>query len=186
MTSLTFSSYPKGIFILNELENKEVESWHVSHKHGTMSGITASVSGAGAWVKLTGDATFTAKSLKSSKTYEHLKETYKFGGGISGFWSWLGFGGGGQKEKSKVRDVFKEVSSSQSVTAKIHIEMEVTSPYPGFQVDASAYVSILEVKNDSGDEFQLMSPENPADNIGAKDQNGDTLPQKDNGSTLTF
>jgi hypothetical protein len=175
-----------SIAIAAPQDSKEVSSWQVSLKRGTVSGVGVSVSGAGAWARLDGNMSFKIRQLDSSKTYDKMKSEYNIGGGVSAFWSWLGISANASTHKEEIHEVFKEVSESQEVDGSVHISLEVSGQYPNVEVSASAYVLVLQIQNDSGNTFKLMSAGDPASNTGAQDQNGNALPQRDNSSTISL
>ena len=91
----------------------DVSSWKVTTKHGTQSGVGVSVSGAGAWAQMEGTMTFHILHLDDSKTYQKMKETYDIGGGIGGFFSWLGLGANADTHKTEIHSVFNEIKNQQ-------------------------------------------------------------------------
>lgn len=167
-------------------DSTDVNSWQVSLKRGTVSGVGVSVSGAGAWAKMDGEMSFTIQQLESSKTFDQMKSEYNIGGGVSAFWSWLGISANAQTHKEEIRQVFNEVSQSQAVQGSVHISLEVSGLYPNVEVSASAYVLVLQIQNSSGNTFKLASAGDPASDTGAQDQNGNALPQRNNSSTITL
>lgn len=164
----------------------EVNSWKVSTKRGTQSGVGVTVSGSGAWAKLSGDMTFSLRHLDSSQTYDMMKNEYSIGGGVSAFWSWIGISANASAHKEEIHSVFKEVSNSQEVTGSAHIDLYASGQYPNVQVDASAYVLILQIEDSQGNTFNMFSTGDPASDTGAQDQNGNALPQKDNNSSISI
>src|SRR5690242_9973565 len=66
--------------------------WKLTLKRGILQGAGVSVSGQGAWARLSGEQTFTIRTIDHSVQYQQLKSGYNISAGISGFWSWLGFG----------------------------------------------------------------------------------------------
>jgi hypothetical protein len=164
----------------------DVSSWQVSTKRGTQSGLQVSVSGAGAWGKLDGNMAFTIRHLDKSSTYDQMKSDYNIGGGVSGFWSWLGISANASTHKEEIHQVFNEVSNAQAVKGTAHVQLEVTGQYPNVQVDASGFVVVLQIQNSSGNTFNLMSTGDPASDTGAQDQNGTALPQRSNSSTISL
>lgn len=164
----------------------DVNSWKVSAKHGTQAGIGVSVSGAGAWAKLTGTMTFKIRTLSSSKTYDEMRTQYNISGGISAFWNWLGISANASTHKEQIHQVFKEVSTSQEVDGSADISLEVSGLYPNVQVDASAYVLVLQIEDSQGNTFTMASSADPGSDTGAQDQNGNSLPERNNKSTITL
>jgi hypothetical protein len=163
-----------------------VTSWQVSTKRGTQSGIGASVSGAGGWARIDGDMTFQIRHLDKSQTYDRMKSEYNIGGGVSAFWSWLGISANANTHKEEIHSVFNEVANSQAVDGHAHIQLEVSGQYPNVQVDATAYVLVLQIQDSSGNTFTMMSNGDPASDTGAQDQNGNALPTRDNCSTISL
>ena len=164
----------------------EVESWQVSQKRGTQSGVGVTVSGSGAWASMVGDMNFQFQHLDSSKTFDMMKKSYNIGGGVSAFWSWIGIRANADAHKEEIHSVFKEVQNSQKANGKVHIELEVTGQYPNVQVDATGYILVLQVQDSSGNTFSMVSAGDPASDTGAQDQNGIALPTRDNNSTITL
>lgn len=167
-------------------EGSGVNSWKVTLKRGTESGVGVSVSGAGGWAQLQGDMSFMIRHLGESKTYDMLKKEYNIGGGICGFWSWLGIGGHASEHKEEIHQVFKELANSQQVEGHAYFNLFVSGLYPNVAVDATAYVLILQVEDSSGNTFTAMSASDPSGDTGAQDQNGNSLPIQDNNSSLTY
>jgi hypothetical protein len=167
-------------------DSTDVNSYNVSLKRGTVSGVGASVSGAGAWVKVNGQMSFKIRQLEKSKTFDRMKSEYNIGGGVSAFWSWLGIKANADKHREEIREVFKEVSESQEVDGSVNISLEVTGQYPNVEVSASAYVLVLQIENRSGNTFKMMSAGDPASDTGAQDQNGNALPERNNNSTISL
>jgi hypothetical protein len=163
-----------------------VNSWQLATKRGTQSGVGVTVSGSGAWAKLVGDMDFTIRSLEASKKFDQMQSSYDIGGGISGFWSWLGISANAQQHQSEIHQVFQEASSSQAVNGHAHFDLDCSGQYPNVQVDASAYVLVLQITNSSGNTFNLVSSGDPKSDTGAQDQNGNALPNKNNNSTITI
>jgi hypothetical protein len=163
-----------------------MDSYKVTLKRGNISGVGASVSGAGAWVKLKGEMDFSTKRLETSKTYNEIKNKYKIGGGVSAFWSWIGLNVKGEKEKEEITKTFHELQQSQEVKGRIRVNMQVSGQYPNVQVDASAYVLVFEVEDKQGNKFHIASSGDPQSDIGAQDSSGNALPNKDNNSTITL
>ncbi|RYG91238.1 hypothetical protein EU803_09065 [Loktanella sp. IMCC34160] len=166
--------------------SSNASTYKVTQKRGTITGVGASVSGAGAWVKLNGSMSFQIYSLNSSKTYNEMKSSYDIGGGVSGFWGWLGLGAHASTHKEQLQQVFKEVTQTQKVEGTVAVDMMVSGIYPNVQVDASAYVLVLQVEDDQGNTFNIASNGDPAADTGAQDGSGTALPTQDNNSTITL
>jgi hypothetical protein len=165
---------------------QQVNSWQVSTKRGTQSGVGVSVSGSGAWAKLQGSMSFTIRHLETSKTYDEMKSEYSIGGGVSAFWSWLGISANAQTHQEQIHQVFQEVSTSQAVKGSANFDLDCSGQYPNVQVDASAFVLVLQIQNDQGNTFNMISTGDPSSDTGAQDQNGNALPQRNNNSTITI
>jgi hypothetical protein len=163
-----------------------VSSWQVSTKRGTQSGVGVSVSGSGAWARLDGNMAFTIRHLDKSTTYDEMKSEYNIGGGVSAFWSWLGISANASTHQEQIHQVFSEVANSQAVKGSAHIDLEVSGQYPNVQVDASGYVLVLQIQDNSGNTFNMISTGDPSSDTGAQDQNGGALPQKNNNSTISI
>jgi hypothetical protein len=163
-----------------------VDSWRVSAKHGTQSGIGADVSGSGAWAKVSGHMNFQLYSLETSKTYQEMHASYKIASGISGFWGWLGFGTNAETHKDEIHKVFNEISKSQKVDGYADFDLDVSGQYPNVQVTASAYVMVLQITDAQGNTYNMVSKGDPKSDTGAQDQNGNSLPTKNNESTISI
>jgi hypothetical protein len=164
----------------------DVNSWKVTLKRGTQSGIGVSISGAGAWAKLSGSMKFEIRSLEDSKTYDEMKQSYDIGGGVSAFWSWLGISANASTHKDEIHSVFQEVQNTQKVDGSADFDMEVSGLYPNVAVDASAYVLVMEVEDSSGNTFTMMSAGDPSSDTGAQDGSGNALPTKGNNSSISL
>ncbi|WP_440978581.1 hypothetical protein ACQHGV_13490 [Sphingomonas pseudosanguinis] len=164
----------------------DAQTYKVTNKRGAISGVGVSVSGAGAWAKMTGSMTFEIMRLEDSKTYQEIRDSYKVEAGISAFWSWIGLHAGGTKEHEQITQTFHEIQQSQKVSGTVQIGLEVTGIYPNVQVDASAYILVLQVEDSQGNTFNVASSGLPASNTGAQSSDGTALPTKDNSSTITL
>lgn len=162
------------------------DSWKVTLKRGTQAGVGVSVSGAGAWVSLEGTMTFSLQRLESSQTYQALKREYNIGGGVSAFWKWLGISANVQANQTEIREVFNEVSTSQSMEGTLNVRMMVTGQYPNVQVDASAFIFVFQIEDSQGNTFNIFSNGDAKGDTGAQDQDNNRLPDKDNESTITI
>jgi hypothetical protein len=151
---------------------------------GVQSGVGVSVSGAGAWARLTGQMTFSIRHLEKSQTYEKLKTSSGFEAGVGAFWGWLGIGVNVEQHRDEIHQVFNEIQDSQEVDGKARFKLMVTGQYPNVRVDAAAYVLVLQVEDSSGNSYRMMSAGDPSTDTGAQDQNGNTLPTKNNDSTI--
>lgn len=163
---------------------EEIKTYKVTLKHGTQSGLGVSVSGAGAWAKLKGTMKFNLKHLDSSKTYDLMKTKYNISGGVAAFWSWIGIRANADAHKEEIHEVFNEVSNSQDVAGKADLDLFVSGIYSNVQVDASAYVLILQIEDSQGNTVNTFSTGDPKSDTGAQDQNGNSLPQRDNKSSI--
>ncbi|WP_108261004.1 hypothetical protein [Mangrovicoccus ximenensis] len=163
-----------------------VNSWKVSTARGTQSGVGVTVGGAGAWARLTGKMHFDLHSLEKSSTYQQMKKDYSIGGGISGFWGWLGLGANASTHKSEIHQVFHEISQTQKVQGHAKFDLEVSGQFPNVQVNASAYVLVMQVTDASGNTYTMASSGDPASDTGAQDSSGTALPDRNNSSTITI
>ena len=163
-----------------------VSSYQVSTKRGTQSGVGVTISGAGAWAELKGEMTFEIYSIDSSKTYSEMKSSYDISGGVHGFWAWLGFGANAETHKSEVESMFKEITNTQKVNGKADFDLMVSGIYPNVQVFAQAYVMVLQVQDNLGNTFNMISDGDPTSDTGAQDQNGNALPSQKNNSTISL
>jgi hypothetical protein len=162
-------------------------SWQVSTKRGTQSGVGVDISGAGAWAKLTGQMSFSLKQLEKSTAYDSIKSQYNIGGGVSGFWAWLlGLSAGASQQREEVHQTFNEMESSQSVNGTVNVDLECTGLYPNVEVYALAFVMVLQITNSQGSSLYIASAGNPTGDTGAQDQNGNSVPTKNNNTSMTF
>jgi len=177
---------PHAQLAISAGDGTDVTSYRATLQRGTQSGVGVSISGAGAWAELTGDMKFQIRSLDDSKTYDEMKSSYDISGGISAFWAWLGVSANASTHKEEIHSVFKELQNTQAVDGKAHFKLDVTGLYPNVAVSATAYVLVMQVEDSSGNTFTMMSSGAPANDTGAQDQNGNALPTKNNGSTITL
>ena len=166
--------------------SQDVSSWKATAKRGTQSGVGVSVSGAGAWAELKGGMTFEIRHLDDSQTYTKLKKECNIGGGVSAFWSWLGISANASTHKEEIHETFNEVKNQQKVTGNANFDLFVTGQYPNVEVDASAYVLVLEIEDNSGNTYTMMSTGDPSGDTGAQDGSGKDLPTSNNSSTITL
>ncbi len=171
---------------LTVASSQSANTYKVTQKRGTITGVGASVSGAGAWVKLKGGMDFQIYSLNSSKTYNEMRSKYSIGGGVSGFFGWLVGNAHAETHKEEIEKTFKEVTSTQKVDGHVDIEMMVSGIYPNVQVDASAYILVLQVEDSQGNTFNFAADGAPAADTGAQDGSGNSLPTEGNNSTITL
>lgn len=164
--------------------NSNVSSWQVSKKKGMMRGISATVSGQGAVVRLQGDMDFSIISLESSAKYQQLLNEYKFGAGLTAFFAWVSANFSVETHRQEIHATLDELSTTQQINGKVHIDMNVTGIYPNVEVTAMAYVNILKVTNSIGNEFSLASAATPNIDTGAADHDGNSLPTSDNNSVI--
>ena len=167
-------------------KDEGVNAWKASLKRGTISGVGVSVSGAGAWAQMEGNMNFSTYNLEKSSTYNELKSHYKFSAGTGGFWGWLVGGAHTEKEKSAIHQVFHEVTTQQKTSGTVHINLYVSGIYPDVEVDASAYVLVLQVQDSQGNTYNMMSSTDGPANTGAQDTSGNQLPTNKNTSTITL
>ncbi|RFZ80528.1 hypothetical protein DS742_02545 [Lacrimispora amygdalina] len=177
--------------IFNDPRNKAMDStsttgWKVTKKKGSLSGVGVSVSGAGAYAEMSGNFSFTLKHMESSRKYNKMVNDYKISGGVSGFWSWLTFGANASTHKEEIQEALKEMSSSEEVNGTVEVKLMVTGLYPNVQVDASAYVLVLQITDDQGSTATVFSDTAPKNDVGAQDENYNNLPVKDNESTIVL
>lgn len=161
-------------------------TWQVSEKRGNISGVEVSVSGPGSWARLKGHFQFTLTSLEKSGTYTEMKKSYNISGGVHGFFSWLGFGTNADTHKEEITKTFNEIANSQTVTGTVDVDLYVTGTIPGFQITASAYVFVLQIVNKSGQTYTVISNGDPQGDVNAQSQNSNSLPTKDNNSTISI
>jgi hypothetical protein len=160
------------------------KGWKVTTKKGRISGVGVQVSGAGAWAQMQGSFGFELKRMESSKTYNKMVQEYNISGGVSGFFSWIGFGSHASTHKQEIQESFSEMANSQEVKGTVNINMMVTGQYPNVQVDASAFILVLQLTDDQGNQTTVFSNGDPAGNTGAQDAAGDHLDTRDNTSTI--
>ena len=164
----------------------EGTSWSVTEAKGRIQGVGVSVSGLGAYARVKGSMSFSTRTLETSSTYQEMKKSYKFSAGIRGFWGWIGLGANASHHKQELTQVFNELKQEQKTNGRIDIDLYVTGIYPNVPVSASAYILAFQVssKTDSSLKFPVISSGEPTQNTGAQDQNGQTLPTKNNNSTI--
>jgi len=160
------------------------EGWKVTTKRGRVSGVGVSVSGSGAYVKMSGGFDFSIKRMESSQTYNKMVKEYNIGGGVSGFFAWIGFGANASTHKTEIQESFQQMANSENVDGTVNIDMMVSGQYPNVQVDASAYMLVLELTDKQGNKTSVFSNDDPAANTGAQDSSGNKLPTQDNNSTI--
>jgi hypothetical protein len=186
MTTLALGHATNSLALL-ATETEGVSSYQVSTKRGTQSGVGVTISGAGAWAELKGEMAFEIYSIDSSKTFSEMKSSYDIGGGVHGFWAWLGFGANAETHKSEVESMFKEITNTQKVNGKASFDLMVTGLYPNVQVFAQAYVMVLQVIDNLGNTFNMISDGDPTSDTGAQDPNtGSTLPSSKNNSSISI
>jgi len=161
-------------------------AFKVTLKRGQIAGVGASVSGAGAWVKVKGSMSFTLTQLEKSRTYNKMVTKHGISGGVRGFWGWIGFGANASNHKTEIQETLKELTQSTMVNGTVEVEMMVTGQYVNVQVDASAYVQVLQITDNQGNNMTVFSNSGPTADVGAQDSNGNKLPVDDNNSTITI
>ncbi len=160
--------------------------YKVTQKRGAISGVGVQVSGSGAWAKMSGSFSFDLRQMETSQTYQSLKQSYNISGGVSGFFAWLGFGSNASTHKEQVETALHEMMSSQNVHGTVNVDMMVTGQYPNVQVDASAFVLVLQITDSQGSTATVFSNGAPGTDVGAQDQNGQALPTSENSSTISI
>lgn len=168
------------------MADAEGTSWSVQEAKGRIQGVGASVSGLGAYSRVNGSMNFSTRTLETSRTYQEMKKSYGFSAGLRGFWSWIGFGTNASYHKQELTQVFNELKEATRTRGRINIDLYVTGLYPNVPVSASAYIMAFQVssKTDSSIKFPVISSGAPTQDTGAQDQNGQTLPTRDNNSTI--
>jgi hypothetical protein len=130
---------------------------------------------------------FDLRHLDKSSTYDSIKSQYSVAGGVSGFWGWLlGLSASATQQHEEVHQAFSEIANSQAVNGSAHVSLECTGQYPNVQVSASGFVLVLQITDNAGNTYNMISTGNPPADTGAQDQNGTALPQKNNSSTITI
>jgi len=167
-------------------DNATATGWKLTLKRGILSGAGVSVSGLGAWARLSGNQTFTMKTIDRSTKYQQLKNTYTIGGGIFALFSWLGIGVNAQTHREEITGAIEEIVQEASTQGSIHYDLFVTGIFPNVQVDASGYIFALQITDSQGNTTNAVSDGNPPVDIGGQDQNGNKVPSQDNGSTITI
>jgi hypothetical protein len=165
---------------------EEGKSWNIRTAKGRIQGVGASVSGLGAYARVSGSMRFSTKTLETSRTYQEMKKSYGFSAGLRGFWSWIGLGTNASYHKQELRQVFNELSQTQETSGRINIDLYVTGLYPNVPVSASAYIQAFQVTDKTGSRlsFPVISSGAPTQDTGAQDQNGQDLPTRENESTI--
>ncbi|MBE0379744.1 MULTISPECIES: hypothetical protein [Pseudoalteromonas] len=191
--TLTILPNPKTILVANTtpanttaLASTEAETWQISEKKGTISGVGVTVSGAGAWAKMSGSFDFSIVNLESSRTYQKMVSEYSISGGVSGFWGWLGFGANAETHKQEIKEAMQELSQQQKVNGSVDVDLMVTGLIPGFEVSATAYILVLQIQSSSGATYNIASSTSPSTDVGAQDQNQQNLPTSNNNSTISL
>lgn len=160
-------------------------SWQVSEKKGMLSGISASVTGLGAIAKLQGTADFTIQVVEESNNYHLIQEAYNIEPGANALYSWIKTNANDPVHKEEIIEMFKELSKTQELSGTINIDLSASGQYPNVEVTATAYISVLNVTNSSGSDFNLISSGSPSEDTGAfNPQNGQSLPSSNNNSTI--
>ncbi len=172
---------PKSKLTLIE---EDISTWGISKRHGSQTGVSASVSGAGAWVRLQGEITARLLLLENSETYQEMVQTHGIEAGASAFWSWLGINANAERHRTEISSVLEQVSQSQEVEVTVDYDMYVTSPRVGHRVEATAFFTILQIEDSSGNTFNSISNSSPASDVGAIDTNGNLLPTAENHSVI--
>jgi hypothetical protein len=163
------------------------QGYKVSLKRGSIAGVGASVSGAGAWVRVNGSMSFKLKQVEHSKTYNKMVKEYSISGGVSGFWNWLGFGANAQTYSQQINETLNEVTNSTDVNGTVNVDMFVSGLYPNVQVDASAYVLVMQIIDKQGSVVATtFSDGAPNKDTGSQDSNGQDLPTNQKNNTITI
>ena len=170
----------------NNFTASDVNTWQISEKKGTISGVGVSVSGAGAWARMSGSFDFSIINIESSSKYQKMVSDYNISGGISGFWGWLSFGTNASTHKQEIEETMEQLSQQQKVKGSVDIDLMVSGLIPGFKVDASAYILVLQIQDSSGSTYNIASAGSPTTDTGAQDQNQQNLPTSDNNSTISL
>jgi len=160
--------------------------YKVTTKRGAISGVGVQVSGSGAWAKMSGAFSFQLRQMEKSQTYQSMMSSYNISGGVSGFFAWLGFGANASTHKEQIQTALHEMMSSQSVNGHVKVNLMVTGQYPNVQVDASAFILVLQITDAQGSTATVFSTGAPGTDVGAQDQDGHALPTSDNTSTITI
>lgn len=171
-----------------ELATTEGTSWSVQQAKGRITGVGASVSGLGAYARVSGSMNFSTITLETSRTYQEMKKSYSLSAGVGGFWSWIGFGANASSHKEELTQVFNELSQTNKTNGAIDIDLYVTGLYPNVPVSATAYILAFQVSSqtDSSIKFPVISSGAPAQDTGAQDGNGQNLPTQNNNSTINI
>jgi len=149
-------------------------------------GAGVSVSGQGAWARLSGTQTFTVRTLERSQNFQQLKTSQNIGGGIFAFFSWLGIGVNASTNREEITGALQEIVNNATVQGSISYALFVTGLFPNVQVDASAFIYALQVTDNQGSTATVLSSTAPGRDAGAQDTNGNKLPSSDDGTTITI
>lgn len=182
----SFIDPEQEIKFLSDRNAPAPSAYKVSMKRGHIAGVGASVSGAGAWVRVDGSMSFTLRQLEKSSTYNKMVKKYSISGGVRGFWSWIGFGANASNHKTEIKETLKELTNSTKVKGTVNVDIMVTGLYVNVQVDASAYVQVLQITDSQGNNMTVFSNSGPSADVGAQDSNGNRLPTDDNNSTISI
>jgi hypothetical protein len=190
MAYLVLGSHEPTIIIPPPLaaarEGVATEGYKITQKRGSIAGVGVSVSGQGAWAKMKGEFSFQLQQVEKSSTFQSLKSSYNISGGVSGFWSWIGFGANADTHREEIRTALKEMFSAQKVDGRVDVDIGVTGIYPNVQVDASAFILVLQITDNQGSTATVFSNGAPTKDVGAQDQSGNQLPTRDNSSTISI
>lgn len=122
--TLTILPNPKTILVANTtpantaaLASTEAETWQFSEKKGTISGVGVTVSGAGAWAKMSGSFDFSIVNLESSRTYQKWCLNTVSPGGSVAFWAGLVSVPMQKRTSKKSRKQCKNLVNSKKLTA---------------------------------------------------------------------
>ena len=134
-----------------------------------------------------GSFSFKLQQLETSQTYTRLQRDNSISGGIGAFFGWLGIGVNASTNSSDIRQTFNELKTSTKVTGTVKVDLFVTGYLPNVQVDASAYVLVLQIQDSQGNTIATtFSTSDAKRDVAAQDSNGQKLPDDQNNSTITI
>ncbi|MBE0421823.1 hypothetical protein ACTXIM_13605 [Pseudoalteromonas nigrifaciens] len=122
--TLTILPNPKTILVANTtpanttaLASTEAETWQISENKGTISGVGVTVSGAGAWAKMSGSFDFSIVNLESSHTYQKMVSEYSISGVLVAFGASLVSVPMPKRTNKKSKKQCKNLVNSKKLTA---------------------------------------------------------------------
>ena len=155
--------------------------WHTSLEY-SKSDIGVSVSGFGAKASVQQTMHFPrTRNLLDSETYKAMRKEYSIGNGVTGLWKWVTTAANASTYKEKLHAVFAEVLKRREEEAIVKFDLSVTT-HSNVELDASAVVYYLQLKDRCGKTYTMMSAGDPSQDIGVPTG----LTAEDNHSSIAF